>query len=320
MVAEYGDRGGAGFYASWPQAGVPLGLPARHRRARPVRPLLPGGAFLAWGWRVPFLLSVVLIVRRPADPPARAGDAAVPAGESGAAGAEAADSGEVLAHAPPQRPCLSMGARAWRRECLFLHLQASGSLSYATQQLGLPKSSLSLNGVLLGSAAQLVADTLFRRDVGSRGAPARVPRGRSVSLSPPAAFPFFWLVDTKNIALVWDRDHRRHDRPRRPCTVPKPRSSPSFSARARATPAPRSAINSPRRLPVGSRRSSRRRCWRASGSWVAVSVYVVAALARHGRRAVVAARETVRAWISTQRRRSASCASRARERTSTAAG
>ncbi|NEB07055.1 MFS transporter, partial [Streptomyces sp. SID13726] len=51
-----------GFWASWPQSGAPGG----NLLATGVLALLAGmqsdAAFLAWGWRVPFLLSGVLVI------------------------------------------------------------------------------------------------------------------------------------------------------------------------------------------------------------------------------------------------------------------
>lgn len=59
LALEYGHRGRRGFWASWPQAGVPLGL----LLAGSVVFLFRGkGYYLDWGWRVPFLLSGLLIV------------------------------------------------------------------------------------------------------------------------------------------------------------------------------------------------------------------------------------------------------------------
>src|SRR5829696_5777396 len=58
MAVEHSDDGGRGLNGSWPQIGVPAGL------------VLGTGAFAlintvsgdaAWAWRVPFLLSVILI-------------------------------------------------------------------------------------------------------------------------------------------------------------------------------------------------------------------------------------------------------------------
>jgi MFS family permease len=61
LALEYGHRSRRGFYASWPQAGVPLGL----LTSTAVMALLHGSLteedFLSWGWRVPFYLSGLLI-------------------------------------------------------------------------------------------------------------------------------------------------------------------------------------------------------------------------------------------------------------------
>jgi metabolite-proton symporter len=61
LALESGHRGKRGFYASWPQAGVPLGLLASTGAFALMRWLLPEPAFFAWGWRLPFLFSGVLI-------------------------------------------------------------------------------------------------------------------------------------------------------------------------------------------------------------------------------------------------------------------
>jgi MFS transporter, MHS family, shikimate and dehydroshikimate transport protein len=61
LALESGHRGKRGFLASWPQVGVPLGLLVSTGVFAYVRGLMPEQDFLAWGWRVPFLLSGVLI-------------------------------------------------------------------------------------------------------------------------------------------------------------------------------------------------------------------------------------------------------------------
>jgi metabolite-proton symporter len=61
LALESGHRGKRGFYTSWPQAGVPLGLLAANGVFELVRRLMQEEAFLAWGWRLPFLFSGVLI-------------------------------------------------------------------------------------------------------------------------------------------------------------------------------------------------------------------------------------------------------------------
>ena len=61
MAAEHGDAARRGFWASWPQAGVAAGS----LLSAGVLALLAGiqeeADFLAWGWRIPFVLSVVLV-------------------------------------------------------------------------------------------------------------------------------------------------------------------------------------------------------------------------------------------------------------------
>ena len=62
LALEYGHRGKRGFFASFPQAGVPLGLLTSAGVVALFENWLSPTEFLAWGWRVPFLLSGVLIV------------------------------------------------------------------------------------------------------------------------------------------------------------------------------------------------------------------------------------------------------------------
>ncbi len=62
MAAEHGDAARRGYWASWPQAGVPAGS----LLAAGILALMAGvqdeASFEQWGWRVPFLLSAVLVL------------------------------------------------------------------------------------------------------------------------------------------------------------------------------------------------------------------------------------------------------------------
>src|SRR5262249_36101566 len=60
MVVGHAPEGRRNFYAGWPQAGVPVGLTLSTTVFGLVS-LLPDEQFFAWGWRVPFLLSIFLI-------------------------------------------------------------------------------------------------------------------------------------------------------------------------------------------------------------------------------------------------------------------
>jgi MFS transporter, MHS family, shikimate and dehydroshikimate transport protein len=61
MAVEHAPPGRRGFYGSWPQVGSPLGLVLSTAAFSAVG-VLDDEAFLSWGWRVPFLLSAILIV------------------------------------------------------------------------------------------------------------------------------------------------------------------------------------------------------------------------------------------------------------------
>jgi MHS family shikimate/dehydroshikimate transporter-like MFS transporter len=60
MAVEHAPKGKRGFYGSWPQIGVPAGLLLANLVYRPFSGM-PDDAFLSWGWRVPFLFSIVLV-------------------------------------------------------------------------------------------------------------------------------------------------------------------------------------------------------------------------------------------------------------------
>jgi len=61
LAVEHSGGGRRGFHGSWPQMGVPAGLLLSTGLFALLSARLPESAFLAWGWRVPFLVSVVLI-------------------------------------------------------------------------------------------------------------------------------------------------------------------------------------------------------------------------------------------------------------------
>ncbi|SEB61268.1 Predicted arabinose efflux permease, MFS family [Paramicrobacterium humi] len=63
MAVEHAPKGKRGRMGAFPQMGVPLGLLlASGVLALMTGVFSPGDAFVEWGWRVPFLLSFVLIV------------------------------------------------------------------------------------------------------------------------------------------------------------------------------------------------------------------------------------------------------------------
>ncbi len=61
MAVEHAPRSRRGAFGAAPQIGVPLGLLLASGVMALMAMLAPGDQFQQWGWRVPFLLSVVLI-------------------------------------------------------------------------------------------------------------------------------------------------------------------------------------------------------------------------------------------------------------------
>ncbi|MEV1167149.1 MFS transporter [Nonomuraea sp. NPDC049784] len=62
IVSEHGETDRRGFWASWPQAGAPGGNLLATGVLAALSAWQSDEAFLAWGWRVPFLLSGVLVL------------------------------------------------------------------------------------------------------------------------------------------------------------------------------------------------------------------------------------------------------------------
>lgn len=62
MSVEHAPKGKRGLFGIFPQLGVPLGMLLASAMLALMRVIAPGDAFEAWGWRVPFLFSVILIV------------------------------------------------------------------------------------------------------------------------------------------------------------------------------------------------------------------------------------------------------------------
>jgi MFS family permease len=61
MATEHAPEGKRGLYGAAPQMGVPAGVIMANVVFLAVTQLLPDDAFQTWGWRVPFLMSAVLV-------------------------------------------------------------------------------------------------------------------------------------------------------------------------------------------------------------------------------------------------------------------
>src|SRR5713101_52124 len=61
LATEHSPAARRGFYGSWPQFGVPIGLLLSSLIFSLVASSFPTAGFLSIGWRIPFLLSIVLV-------------------------------------------------------------------------------------------------------------------------------------------------------------------------------------------------------------------------------------------------------------------
>ena len=62
MAVEHAPRGKRGLFGAYPQIGVPLGMILATLMLFGINAFTTDEQFLAWGWRVPFLVSFILII------------------------------------------------------------------------------------------------------------------------------------------------------------------------------------------------------------------------------------------------------------------
>jgi metabolite-proton symporter len=199
LVSEHGDRQRRGFWASWPQGGAPAG----NLLAAGVLSLMTGvqsdSAFLAWGWRVPFLLSALLVmvglwIRLSVDesPLFRQALAAAQARES----VEQPPLVAVLRH-HWRDVLIAMGARM--AENISYYVMTTFVLAYAVGHVHLPKQT-ALNAVLIASAVQFALIPVFGAlsdRVGRK--PVYLVGAVGVGVW---AFVFFGMVDSRSFGTM----------------------------------------------------------------------------------------------------------------------
>ncbi|TWF74927.1 metabolite-proton symporter [Pseudonocardia hierapolitana] len=195
MTLESGDRSKRGLNASWPQVGVPIGLLLANGMLSLMAAVSSDEAFLAWGWRVPFLLSGVLVL---VGLWIRLTIAESPAFEQVEAKQEKARAPIVdVLRSYPRQVLLAIGARVGVDVVFYLFVLFI--TTYIVTYLGLPQS-YALNAVLIAATFQVVfiplfgalSDRIGRRPVylaGAIGAAAWT-------------FAFFALLDTGSFALI----------------------------------------------------------------------------------------------------------------------
>jgi len=195
MAVEHSPARRRGFYGSWPQIGVPAGLLLSTLVFRAISKL-PESALLSWGWRVAFLISILLVavglyIRLKVSEPPVFNEIVETRSASRMPIIDA-----VRHH--PRNVLLAMGARLAENGAFYLYTVFV--LTYATQPARGFTSSTVLSAIALAAIVELIAiptygwlsDIVGRRPVYLAGS----------IFTGLFAFPFFWLVDTSSTPLM----------------------------------------------------------------------------------------------------------------------
>jgi MHS family shikimate/dehydroshikimate transporter-like MFS transporter len=194
MVLEHAPANRRGLYGSLVQVGFPLGV-AASSTAFALVAMLPQADLMTWGWRVPFLFSILLLgvglyvrTRVPETP----------------LFSELKQRGDI-ATAPfldvvlrqPKTFLLAIGLKI--SEVSWVYIVTVFAVVYATTHLGLPKSTL-LNAIIIGSLIEVFTIPLFGYISDIVGRRALYFAGAIFTIL--FAFPLFWLIDTKNVFVI----------------------------------------------------------------------------------------------------------------------
>jgi metabolite-proton symporter len=195
LAMEWGSKSRRGLMASWPQLGVPIGLLLSTGMVNVMNRALSADAFESWGWRVPFLLSFVLVLvglyvrlrvlETPSFTEVKEANAVVR---------------QPLVEVLKEHP-LEILTSAFVRlsEQAPFYLFVTFVLTYGTGQLGFSRGQM-LNDTLVAAALGLVSVPLFGHlsDLFGR----RVIYGLGIICTALYAFPYFGLLNTKSAGLV----------------------------------------------------------------------------------------------------------------------
>lgn len=196
MAVEHAPANQRGLYGSWVQIGVPAGTMIANLAFLAIAAWLPAEDLLAWGWRIPFLASALLIAvglyirlnihETPAFNQVKKADAQV------------------------KLPLAEMFRKYWKQVLLggiatmstgaSFNIIVAFGLTYGTQTLGFSRSVML--SVVLASCALCIfllpafgalSDRIGRKPVIIGGIIAEAL----------VAFPMFWLMDTRELPLVF---------------------------------------------------------------------------------------------------------------------
>jgi len=195
MVIEHAPAQRRGFYGSLVQVGFPFGLVTSYGVFTIATAAVTQDSFLAWGWRVPFLISIGLLavgwyvrVRLPETPyfediRRRGAIAANPFFET------------IFNH--PRSFWAAVGLKL--SEVSWVYILTVFVVIYGTATLKLPKQLL-LNAVFVAALIELATIPLFGYLGDLWGRRSLYFLGTLFTVC--FAFPLFWLLDTKEPLII----------------------------------------------------------------------------------------------------------------------
>jgi len=198
LVVENAPSQRRGFYGSFAQAGAPMGVVLANLAFLAVTAFTPKDAFLVWAWRLPFLLSVLLVglglyvhfriedtlayrMLRAKQTPLQA--------------SERSPILEALRRHPKQ---IVLAAGSFLSTNVIFYILIAWCVSYATKPDGLGVSpTLILTAVLIGSGSMAPALMLFGA-ISDRYGRRRIYMA-GAALSAAFAFAIFPLMETRTL-------------------------------------------------------------------------------------------------------------------------
>ena len=195
MVVETSPAARRGYFGSWPQMGIPAALLLSSGVMALVTWCTSPAEFTAWGWRVPFLLSGLLLIagivirRRVAESPSFQ--------RMRQAGARQSMPIAVVAARRKRVTGLLIGAQAAENTSFYVF--SVYTLAYLTGVMHLPRAT-ALNALMVAAAANLITQPLFGA-LSDRIGRKRVYAGGMAFIG-LFVVPYFLMIGTGNIGII----------------------------------------------------------------------------------------------------------------------
>jgi MFS transporter, MHS family, shikimate and dehydroshikimate transport protein len=195
MVLEHAPADRRGFYASFVQIGFPIGL-VLASLAFSLVTKLPEADFASYGWRIPFLVSIVLLA---VGTFVRARVPETPVFERLKKRDGLSGNPVVEAVGKNTRTFLiAVGLKL--SEVSWVYMLTVFVVGYATTQLGLPKRMM-LDAVIYAAICELISLPLFGWLSDKIGRRPLFILGALFTIA--FAFPLFWMLESRSVALIF---------------------------------------------------------------------------------------------------------------------